>query len=120
MNDFEYINLYFSAINGFPLEVGFEIIPYDTVNNIEYPSIDVPELISAAPVDANGRVNELIKSPVIIIELDKTMLENLEKSERLIVQAWFKTTGDGAREVIFYTDYTFEFRLAVGLELNIE
>ena len=120
LNDFEYINLYFSAINGFPLEVGFEIIPYDTVNNIEYPSIDVPELISAAPVDANGRVNELIKSPVIIIELDKTMLENLEKSERLIVQAWFKTTGDGAQEVIFYTDYTFEFRLAVGLELNIE
>ncbi len=120
LNDFEYINLYFSAINGFPLEISFEIIPYDTVNNIEYPSINVPQFISAAPVDANGRVNEPVESQVVKIELDKTMLENLQKSERLIVQAWFNTTGDGAQEVVFYTDYTFEFRLAVGLELNIE
>lgn len=120
LNDFEYINLYFSAINGFPLEISFEIIPYDTVNNIEYPSINVPQFISAAPVDANGRVNEPVESPVVKIELDKTMLENLQKSEGLIVQAWFNTTGDGAQEVVFYTDYTFEFRLAVGLELNIE
>ena len=112
--------LYFSAINGFPLEIGFKIIPYDTVNNIEYPAIDVPELISAAPVDANGRVNELIQAPVVEILLDKTMLENLQKSERLIVVASFNSTNDGTQEVIFYTDYTFEFRLAVGFELNIE
>lgn len=120
LSKLEEITLYFSATNGFPLEIDFKIIPYDTVNNIEYPAIDVPQFITAAPVDANGRVNELIQAPIVKIELDKTMLENLEKSERLIVQAWFKTTGDGAREVIFYTDYTFEFKLAVGLELNIE
>ena len=120
LSKLEEITLYFSATNGFPLEIDFKIIPYDTVNNIEYPAIDVPQFITAAPVDANGRVNELIQAPVVKILLDKTMLENLEKSERLIVQAWFKTTGDGAREVIFYTDYTFDFRLAVGLELNIE
>jgi len=120
LNDFEYINLYFSATNGFPLEVGFKIIPYDTVNNVEYPAIDVPKLISAAPVDANGRVNELIQAPVVEIQLDKTMLENLQKSEGLIVVASFNSTDDGTKEVIFYTDYTFEFRLAVGLELTIE
>ncbi len=119
LDDLEYFNLYVSAVNGFPLEIGFTITPYDEING-EYPALDVPQLFPAAAVDASGRVSEPAEmSEPVVIELDSIMLANLQNADSLIVQARFNTTENGTEGVTFYVDYSIDFRLAVGVGLNM-
>ena len=119
LDDLNYINIYFYALNGFPVDVDFVLIPYDQVNDIENDSIIVPEMISAAEVDANGKVTQPVETTVSI-EVDKAMLDIIQQSESLIIRARFNSIDDGTREVIIYTDYALEFKLAAETEIQYD
>ncbi len=119
LDNIDYFNIYFYALNGFPVDVDFMLIPYDQVNDIENDSIIVPKIISAAEVDANGKVTQPVETTVRI-ELDKGMLDNIQQSESLIIRARFNSIDDGTREVIIYTDYALEFKLAAETEIQYD
>jgi hypothetical protein len=119
LSDLEFVRMYFYSANGFPLDAEVILIPYDMIGDIEKDGIVVPELISAAPVDASGRVTGPSET-TITIELTEQNLIDLEQSEDMIILFRFNSTDDGSREVVIYTDYAIDFRLSVETEIDYE
>ncbi len=119
LSEMEFFRMFFYAANGFPIKVDVLLIPYDRVNDVKRPGIVIPELIMAAPVDATGKVTGPAEA-TITIDLDKQQLIDLEESKDLIVRFRFNTTDGGSREVVFYTDYSLDFRLAVETEFEYD
>jgi len=120
LSDLNYFNFIFYASNGFPLGADFLLIPYNSSTSTVKGAITIPKFISPAPVDGKGKVTGPNET-TIKIALDETNLRDLETSDQLIFRVRFNTTP-GAPEVVFYTDYSFEFRLAVEAqaELNFD
>jgi len=119
LSDLEFFRLYFYCANGFPLDAEVTLIPYDRMTDTESDAIIIPELISAAPVDADGKVTGPNET-TITINLTNQNLIDLEQSEDLIIRFRFNTTDNGSREVVIYTDYAIDFRLSVETEIDYE
>lgn len=118
LSDLDYFNFIFDADNGFPLGASFVILPYESSTSTVTDTIRVPNLISPAPVDSNGKVTGPEHSRVRI-DLSDRNLVNLETSNQLIFRVTFNSTP-GAPEVVFYTDYTFDFRLAAETQGTLD
>ncbi|MCK4630254.1 MAG: hypothetical protein KAT40_02365, partial [Bacteroidales bacterium] len=117
--DIESASLHLKVDNGFPFEVGFKIMLYDSVLNQVLASVNVPALFPAAPVDANGDVTEVISDTTSIV-LSGDFLENLETAHKLIVAASLSTSENGTQEVRLLTIYTIDFKLGVSTEGSCE
>lgn len=111
--DIEVIKIYVNTKNGFPLDFRFRMIPLDSITSVPYDPLEFT-FLSAAPVDVNGVViEEQVDWNQEIIDIDQEFLENLEKSDQVIVKVIFNTTGNGANPVKILSDYIFEFNIGV-------
>lgn len=111
--DIEVIKIYVNTKNGFPLDFRFQMIPLDSITSVPYDSLEFT-FLSAAPVDGNGVViEEQVDWNQEIIDIDQEFLENLEKSDQVIVKVIFNTTGNGADPVKILSDYIFEFNIGI-------
>lgn len=111
--DIEFTKIYLNIKNGFPLGLNFQMIPLDSITSVPYSPLEFI-LLSAAPVDGNGVViREQVDWNQEEIDIDQEFLENLEKSDQVIVKVIFNTTGNGANPVKILSDYIFEFNIGV-------
>jgi len=111
--DIEFTKIHLNIKNGFPLDLRFQMIPLDSITSAPYDLLEFI-LLSAAPVDGNGVViKEQVDWNLEVIEINQEFLENLEKSDQVIVKVIFNTTGNGANPVKILSDYIFEFNIGI-------
>lgn len=101
--------------NGFPMSTTIDIMTLSPSGVKETVISNVS--IGAASVDGTGKVAQpnIGKQDV---QITKEQLDKLLKSNRWIVVAKVKTTGDGTTKVAMYTHYTFE--VGVGLRVKLQ
>ncbi len=117
INNVEFARLFLYVNNGFPLEIGFSIQLYDSVEDQVLATLDVPVLFPAAPVDGNGVVTGPTEDTTSIV-ITGDFLENLEIADELIVRGSLNTYNSGAVKIL--TTYTIEFRLGVSTKVSYE
>ncbi|MCK4346056.1 MAG: hypothetical protein KAX05_12290, partial [Bacteroidales bacterium] len=110
--DIEFVKIYLNTRNGFPFDFRFQMIPLDSITSVPYDPLEFT-FLSAAPVDGNGVVIGEQDWNQEIIDINQEFLENLEKSDQVIVKVIFNTTGKGAKPVKILSDYIFEFNIGV-------
>lgn len=111
--DIDSVKIYVNTRNGFPFDFRFQMIPLDSITSVPYDLLEFT-FLSAAPVDGNGVViEEQVDWNQEIIDIDQEFLENLEKSDQIIVKVIFNTTGNGANPVKILSDYIFEFNFGI-------
>lgn len=112
--DIEFTKIYLNIKNGFPLDLRFQMIPLDSNTSAPCDTLEFT-FLSAAPVDDNDGIviEEQVDWNQEIIDIDQEFLENLEKSDQIIVKVIFNTTGNGANPVKILSDYIFEFNIGV-------
>ncbi|MQY80232.1 MAG: hypothetical protein GH151_13755 [Bacteroidetes bacterium] len=110
--DIEFVKIYVNTRNGFPFDFRFQMIPLDSITSAPCDTLEFT-FLSAAPVDDNGVVIEEQDWNQDEIEINQEFLENLEKSDQIIVKVIFNTTGNGANPVKILSDYIFEFNFGI-------
>jgi len=112
--DIEFTKIYLNIKNGFPLDLRFQMIPLDSITSAPCDTLEFT-FLSAAPVDDNDGIviEDQVDWNQEIIDIDQEFLDNLEKSDQVIVKVIFNTTGNGANPVKILSDYIFEFNIGV-------
>lgn len=113
----EKLALYFRVDNGFPFDVDVSISFIDTLTGDSLQGVNL-NLLSAAPVDAQGRVTQNTTSNESIV-FDKSQIIGLIRSNQLKLNATLNTSNSGQDPVKLFTDYDLEIRLAAETELNL-
>ncbi len=107
------------ADNGFPVQVGSQIVALDENNNVVFTLFDQQEnLIAPAPVNANGVVSSSNKkiSDITLNEAQVNLLGNVKK---FILAAEASTTEyQNGVYVKFFDYYKIDLKLAVQVQLN--
>jgi hypothetical protein len=107
------------ADNGFPVQVGSQIVALDENDNVVFTLFDQQEnLISPAPVNANGVVTSSNKkiSDITLNEAQVNLLGNVKK---FILAAEASTTEyQNGVYVKFFDYYKIDLKLAVQVQLN--
>lgn len=104
--------------NGFPVN----LIANATVVDQNYvPLFDLlsgdQELIGAAPVDANGKVND-VANRIVDISVDKSKLLQFKQGKYVVLEVKVATTQPQTTVVKFYNDYKLSLKLAMQAVLN--
>ncbi len=96
------------ANNGFPIDLNVQMFLLDASNNIT-DSLFVPDLISAAPVDANykatGKTTSVIKIPI-----DADRKKRLQEVTRVGIRIRFNTP-DYPQLIQMYSDYRVDLKM---------
>jgi len=119
LQDFEYVKIHLQAENGFPVGMNVKLYLYDKTSDFIADSILFDQIIQPAPVDAEGRVTDVMTSNQTV-EITNIQLGELENMPDLIVAGIFSSTDHGTKNVKIYTDYTLEFKLGVQTKVNQE
>lgn len=109
--------LFFKVENGFPFDVNLDIAFLDSVSGDSLDGINL-QLLTAAPVDGNGRVTQKITSNESI-SLDNAQLAGLVKANRMRIRATLNTTNGGLDPVKLFTDYDLGVKIAAETELKV-
>ena len=120
--DFDPSNIAYSKIylgvteNWFPMDLNFQITPYDSVSHTTGTPLDV-ELLAAAPVNADGIV-ETPSEYSTVIDLESDFFADLSESTQLIIQVTLTTSGGGAAPVKLMTYYSLDFNIGLLTEFS--
>ena len=109
------LNIYIE--NGFPFDVSFTIILYDSITSLNLDTISA-DLLSSASVNAQGRVYQTKSSNTEIV-IDDELLDNLNNANKLIVIGSISTYNNGTVPVKIYTDYSLYFSVKIAGEFTI-
>lgn len=102
--------------NGFPIELGSKLYIADENYTILADLTPETNIITGAPVNANGRVTNKAKKITDIILTD-TEVELLNQTKYLIIEASGQTTDGNQGEVVkFYNDYEIVVKLAAQVK----
>ncbi len=104
--------------NGFPLGASVMIELYDSTSMTVLESLSTSELLSAAPVDANGRVTAPATGNVDI-EFTPDFLDATQEADKIIFTFTLSTTDNGTRDVSIYSDYGIVFKAAVKVKAGV-
>lgn len=125
VKEVEYINLYHTIYNEFPLNLDFEMVLYDSIDNrmldtIKFGYLNNP-LITAAPVDDKGIViRDKVQAQNGFVSLTDKQADNLiNKANKIIVTGLISST-QGARTVKILNNYLFDFKLGIEAKAKIE
>ena len=109
------LNIYVE--NGFPFDVSFTIILYDSITSLNLDTISA-DLLSSASVNVQGRVYQTTSSNTEIV-IDDELLDNLNNANKLIVIGSISTYNNGTVPVKIYTDYSLYFSVKIAGEFTI-
>lgn len=108
----------FYVENGFPLGASVMMELYDSISMTVLETITTGELLSPAPVDANGRVTGPSTGNVEI-EFTPEFLDAAQIADQIIISFTLNTTNNGTTDVKIYSDYNIVFSAAVKLRAGI-
>lgn len=120
--DFDAGNIAYSKIylgvteNWFPMDLNFQITPYDSVSQNTFTPLDV-ELLAAAPVNADGIV-ETPSEYTTVIDLESDFFTDLSQSTQLIIRVTLTTSGGGTDPVKLMTYYSLDFNIGLLTEFS--
>ncbi|MEM6801421.1 MAG: hypothetical protein AAF696_08455 [Bacteroidota bacterium] len=118
MDEVEEASLTLITENGFPLDLKVQLYFLDRQGVVQDSLFDsFAQLLSAAPVDANGKVSQISESTVEI-ELNADRWYRLQNSAEIRVKAEIATTSGGTVPVKFYEDYKLQIKLGALAKLN--
>lgn len=103
--------LRFRSENRFPFDLSVELSFLDSLDN-EVHRINAP-LVTAAQVDANGRVIAESRS-TSEVELTKEAMPDIKRAKKLVLRLAMSTASGGQQVVKIYTDY--DIKMTLGLE----
>jgi hypothetical protein len=112
----ENVSLKLTVDNGFPLGLAASIVLYDSINSNNLYTLDLPDLIEPAPVDANGKVTS-VNTSVSTVELDDQFFEEAKEAHKIIIQFTLNTTGTD--NVKIYSDYSIGFKATVLVDADL-
>jgi hypothetical protein len=115
--DFKNLKLALNVKNGFPLEASLNLKLYDSHTRTIKGVIDVPQVLKAAPVDANGKATDVTDSNTVI-EFAGDFLNNINNADSLIFN--FKLNTAGQNNIKIYSDYSIDFNAALIVKPEIE
>ncbi len=99
--------------NGLPIDLELQLFFEDDDGNVLtslFPS--QTELISAAPIDAEGKVMDTTISETFIAKRGSD-LEMIDQATQIRIAAMVSTANGGSSSSKFYTDYALDFKLGV-------
>ena len=114
----ESLNLIFNTKNGFPFDVHVSIAFMDTVTNDSIDGISL-QILTAPPIGPQGKVLSRSQHKEVV-SIDKVMMENLKRSDKMRLRARVSTPNSGQQIVKFYTDYDLEVKIATQVKLNVK
>lgn len=124
VSEIEYIILYHTIHNEFPLNIDFDLILYDSISNqlldtIKLGYMDKPLLV-AAPVDEYGiTMKDQVQTQSGFISLTDSQADHLlNKANKIIVVGAISSTN-GARTVKILNNYLFDFKLGIEAKAKI-
>lgn len=117
-DDVEALTLIFFTDNGFPFDMNVDVDMLhaetgDSINGFSLP------LLTAAPVDGDGRVTKHSTPDRIELTFDKDMLESLKQTNALRFRARLNTANNGQQVVKLFTDYNLTIKIAARVKLNL-
>lgn len=116
------LNLKLFSVNRFPMSIELQAYFMDSNGQVLDSLLsDGTQLLPAASVDANGRVNE--GSPhTLNIPFNQSRIGALKAANRIKIRAQLDTYNSGGNypSVKFYEDYDLKIRLALQVGLTIE
>ncbi len=117
-DEVESLNLIFNTKNGFPFDVNVSVAFMDTLTNDSIDGISL-QILTAPAVNAQGKVVSRSEHREVI-SLDKILMENLKRSDKMRLRARVSTPNNGQQIVTFYTDYDLEIKIATQIKLNVK
>ncbi len=121
-DDFDWDDIAYSKIyigidtNWFPLDISFEITPYNSQTDTRGTPLVVNMLV-AATVNAEGIV-ETPTRHTETVDLESAFFQELSTSDNLIVKVSLGTSGGGAQPVKLLTTYSLSFNIGLLTEFN--
>ncbi len=119
----ENASLAYKIKNSFPLDLDFQIVLYDSINDTRYDTVDVG-FLDAAPVDSRGIViPEQIEETRGVINISDSFIDNLELANKLIIIGRLNTSPDNngvAQPVKILTSCSIEFYLGLVAKMKIK
>lgn len=116
--DLDLAKIGISFKNGFPFAIAAKMSIYNSSTKTIKGTIDVPEVLKAAPVDASGKASGISESTATI-EVTKQFLDNINNSDQVIFTFRVATTG-APRTVKIYSDYRIDFNASIFLKTKLK
>lgn len=117
LSNVEEFTVFFRSENRLPLDLNLDVsfvdANGDSINGFRLP------LLSAAPVDANGRVSAP-NVQEIPVEFDGQLIDDFLRTQDLRFTASVNTTNDGQTAVKLYNDYDLKIQAAIKAKGNYQ
>ncbi|MDX5428305.1 MAG: hypothetical protein LPK46_08105 [Bacteroidota bacterium] len=110
------LTLHMKFKNSLPLQASVRLLMIQ--NGVAVDSVVVTDLLQAAQVDGQGRVQVPVDYRTSIT-LDQPQIDNLLRSKTVRFKAVFNTTNNGQTPVTFYSDYFLEVGVGLEAKLNV-
>jgi len=108
----EYFKLKITSSNGFPLGASLRLKLYNSLTDKILYTVNAPEIIKPAVVDANGKASTPAET-VTEINFDAPFFDASKDADKIIFEFTLVTSGGGTKDVKFYSDYMISFKATV-------
>lgn len=116
--DFQLLRVDLSAHNGFPLGASLKMSLYNSTTHQIQNTVTAADILTPAPVDANGKANGISDSKTTI-EFTRDFFSSAGTADKIIFWITFNTTGAGSQNIKIYSDYRFSFNAALVVKPDI-
>ena len=119
-DNIDYMMIRMETDNYMPLDLGRQVYFIDTTRS--WQPLDSlfgadKSVFVSGTVNADGRVIQA-SSKVTEVTLTRDQIRNVVDANKLLMKAYIETTGNGTRDVKFYSDYSLNFKLGSRIELH--
>jgi len=101
--------------NRFPFDINLDLTWLDSTDTPVYST--TAAVVTAAPVDMNGRVN-LATRNTVAIDLDAAAIQNIKNSKRMAMGFRMNTGNGGTTVAKLYTDYNLSIRVLIEAKVK--
>lgn len=113
--DLELAKIGLNIKNGFPFNISAKMSLYDSRSRRVLSSIDVPVLLKAAQVDANGKV-KLPTESASTINVTSDFLDHVNRADMIIFSFGANTPGN----VKIYANYSIDFNVTLFVQTKVD
>jgi hypothetical protein len=117
--DFQFLQVKIDAKNGFPLDISLKMSLYNSSTHSIISTVNAGKLLSAAPVDSNGKVTGTSES-TSDIEFTRAFFSSIDKADKIIFWLTMNTTATGLPDVKIYSDYRVNLSAALVVKPDID
>jgi hypothetical protein len=115
--DLKFSKIYLNTQSWFPLNLQFQLTPYDSISGAVIGDPLVSDVLVAADVNAQGIVEKLKKNQEVI-DMTSEFFQNLVDANQLIIKVILSTSGGGSQNVKILSTYTLDFQIGIQAKFS--